>query len=263
MPFTAVNGSVVHYCDEGPRTERAIVFSNSLGTDFRIWDEVVARLCVDARLIRYDKRGHGLSELPAGAASIEDYAIDLAGLLDKLAVRRALIVGVSMGGLIAQELYRRRPDLVGALALCDTAAKIGSDESWSTRISAIERGGVEAVADSVMTRWFAAAFRQQRREEFRGWRLMLTRSDQAGYLAACEALRHADLRAYCAGIKVPTLCLVGDEDGSTPPPIVRELSESITGARFEIVAGAGHLPNIEKPEAVAALIAAHLSILPA
>jgi 3-oxoadipate enol-lactonase len=259
MPFTAVNGSVVHFRDDGPRGARTIVFSNSLGTDFRIWDDLVARLGGALRLIRYDKRGHGLSELPAGAASIEDYGADLAGLLDKLEVRKALIVGLSMGGLIAQELYRRRPDLVGALALCDAAAKIGTHESWSARIAAIERGGLEAIADVVMTRWFAAPFHELRSDELRGWRLMLTRSDQAGYLAACLALRDADLRPDCAAIAVPTLCLVGDEDGSTPPPIVRELSQSIPNARFEIIKGAGHLPNIEKPDAFAALITAHLT----
>ena len=136
-----------------------------------------------------------------------------------------------MGGLIAQELYRSRPDLVERLALCDTAAKIGTDESWSTRIAAIERGGIEAVADGIMTRWFAAAFRERRSDEFRGWRLMLTRSDPAGYLAACAALRGTDLRAHCAAIDIPTLCLVGDEDGSTPPPIVRELATNVKGAR--------------------------------
>ena len=263
MPFMAVNGAVAHYRDEGPRSGRAIVFSNSLGTDFRIWDDVAARLGGEFRLIRYDKRGHGLSELPAGLSTIEDYSADLAALLDRLAVKRALIVGVSMGGLIAQELHRRRPDLVSALALCDTAAKIGADESWSTRVEAIKSGGIESIADAIMTRWFAAAFRERRSEELRGWRLMLTRADEAGYLAACEALRRADLRAHCAAIKVPTLCLVGEEDGSTPPPLVRELSESVTNARFEIIEGAAHLPNIEKPDVIANLIAAHLASAPA
>ena len=257
MSFAKVNGAVVHYADEGPRDARAIVFLNSLGADFRIWDEVAAPLARRWRVVRYDKRGHGLSELPAGAPLIADYAADLAALIDRLGVDGATIVGLSIGGLIAQALYRQRPDLVAALVLCGAAAKLGGEESWRERIDAIARGGIEAIADDVLRRWFTADFRARRRDELMGWRMMLTRSPQDGYVAACGALRRADLRADCARIRVPTLCVVGDEDGSTPVALVRELAHTIPGAQFEIVAGAGHLPNLEPPAALVALIEAH------
>lgn len=257
MAFAKINGAVMHYADEGRRDARAIVFINSLGTDFRIWDEVARPLAESYRVVRYDKRGHGLSELPAGPALMADYATDLSALLDALAVNGAVIVGLSIGGLIAQELYRLRPDLVAALALCDTAAKIGTDEFWRQRIDAVARGGVEAIADGVMQRWFTQDFRKRRVDELTGWRLMLTRTARDGYIIACSALMQADLRAECANIQIPTLCVVGDEDGSTPVETVRELAGMIGHARFEIIAGAGHLPNIEKADALRYLIEAH------
>ncbi len=257
MAFANVNGAVVHYADEGPRDARAIVFINALGTDFRIWDDVARPLSSTYRVVRYDKRGHGLSELPAGPALMADYAGDLAGLLDRLSVSGAVIVGLSIGGVIAQELYRLRPDLVAALALCDTAAKIGTEESWRERMDEIARGGIEALADGVMQRWFTQDFRARRLDDLMGWRLMLTRTPKDGYLTACGALMLADLRPDCRNIKIPTLCLVGDEDGSTPVAMVRDLAGLIGQARFEIIAGAGHLPNIEQADALRALIEAH------
>jgi len=125
MKFVKANGLVIHYRDQGRRDGPALVFINSLGTDFRIWNEVAEILAPDFRIITYDKRGHGLSE--SGPA---DYARDLAALLDQVGVGRATIVGLSIGGMIAQEFYRHHPDRVAALVLCDTAAKIGTDEVW-------------------------------------------------------------------------------------------------------------------------------------
>jgi 3-oxoadipate enol-lactonase len=263
MGFIRANGAVVHYRDEGPRNGRAIVLINALGSDLRIWDEVAALLARDFRVVRYDKRGHGLSELPPGAAEMGDYARDLAGLLDALGVARATIVGLSIGGLIAQELYRQSPRLFAGLVLSDTAAKIGDDASWDARIAAIETGGVEAVADGVLQRWFTADFRAGRADALVGWRTMLVRTPKEGYLAACGALKRADLRPYAGAIAVPTLCMVGDEDGSTPIALVRETAGYISGSRFEVIAGAGHIPAIEKPEATAELLTRHALQAPA
>jgi 3-oxoadipate enol-lactonase len=256
MAFGRINGAVTHYADEGRPDARAIVFINSLGTDFRIWDDVARPLASAYRVVRYDKRGHGLSELPAGAALMADYASDLAALLDHLAVSGAVIVGLSIGGLIAQELYRQRPDLVAALALCDTAAKLGADDSWRQRIDAVTRGGIEAIADGVLELWFTRDYRARRLDELAGWRMMLTRTPKDGYLAACGALMQADLRDECANIKIPTLCVVGDEDGSTPVALVRDLAGAIGQARFVVIDGAGHIPSLEQPDALRALIEA-------
>jgi 3-oxoadipate enol-lactonase len=267
MAFTRVNGGVAHFAweggSEGGSGRHALVFINSLGTDFRIWDEIVAPFASRHATLRYDKRGHGLSELIAGEASMTDYANDLAALMDQREVKRATIIGLSIGGMIAQELYRGRPDLIASLILCDTAAKIGTEEMWAGRIREVEAGGIEAIADGVLQRWFSADFRENRTVELAGWRAMLTRTPLAGYLQACGALRRADLRAHAGAIKVPTLCVVGDEDGSTPPALVRETAELIPQAKFEIIKGAGHVPNLEKPAVLLGLIEAHLKSVPA
>lgn len=258
MAFVRANGGVVHYADQGPRAAQPLVFINSLGTDFRIWHEVVRPLTQNARIVRYDKRGHGLSELRAGAASIADFATDLAGLLDGLQVSRATVVGLSIGGMIAQELYRLRPDLVSSLVLCDTGHRIGGVEFWAARIAAVENDGLESIADGVMQRWFTPSYHSHFPDALAGWRAMLTRTPKAGYVSACGAIRDADLTEGAKAIRASTLCVVGDQDGSTPVELVRELSSLIPAAKFEIIAGAGHIPCIEKPDVLRGLIEAHL-----
>ena len=125
MHFARINNLVIHYSDLGPHEAPAIVFSNSLGTDFRIWDDVVDRLGPRFRVVHYDKRGHGLSDAPPAPYKLEDHVSDMADLMDHLNVPKAVIVGLSVGGMIAQGLAIERPDLVRALVLCDTGHKIG------------------------------------------------------------------------------------------------------------------------------------------
>jgi 3-oxoadipate enol-lactonase len=258
MHFVRANGGVVHYADEGPRSGRAVVFINSLGTDFRIWSDVIAPLVRDRRAIRFDKRGHGLSSHETQAGSIADFAADLAALLDHLQSGPATIVGLSIGGLIAQELYRLRPDLVASLVLNDTGHKIGTDEFWSGRISAVEGGGMEAIADGVMQRWFTEDYRVKYPDMLAGWRAMLARTPKEGYLAACRAISKADLTEGAKKIRAPTTVIVGDQDLSTPPDLARELAGLVPGAKLEVVQGAGHLPCIEKPAVMRSLIESHL-----
>jgi 3-oxoadipate enol-lactonase len=193
---------------------------------------------------------------------MDDHVDDLAGLLDHLAITDVVLCGLSIGGLVAQRFMMRRPRAVRALILCDTAAKIGTAESWNARIETVERGGIEAIADSVMEKWFTPAFHKDRPADLAGYRNMLVRQPVAGYLGSCAALREADYTEAARQISVPTLCVVGDQDGSTPPDLVRETAGLIPGARFEIIAGAGHIPCVEQPEALAALICGFTASLP-
>jgi 3-oxoadipate enol-lactonase len=251
MRFLKANGLVIHYRDQGRRDGPPLVFINSLGTDFRIWNEVAEILAPDFRIITYDKRGHGLSESGPDKNDMADYARDLVALLDQVGVGRATMVGSDRSGVLSSPPRSRR---VAALVLCDTAAKIGTDEVWDQRIAQVERGGIESLADSVLERWFTADFRSRRSAELAGMRAMLTRTPRQGYLAACGALKRADLRPYAGRIEAPTLCLVGDQDGSTPVALVRETASLIPRSRFKIIEGAGHLPNVERPEILAKLV---------
>jgi 3-oxoadipate enol-lactonase len=259
VQFVKVNGGVTHFLDDGPRAAPSIVFINSLGTDFRIWDDLAGPLTERYRVIRYDKRGHGLSQLRTGSASIADFVTDLAALLDRLELKPPTIVGLSIGGLIAQELFRLRPELVKSLVLCDTAHRIGTQDSWNARLRAVEAGGIEAIADGIMGLWFSKDYHRTSPDAVAGWRAMVTRTPVEGYLVACRAIRDADLTEQASRIAVSTLCVVGDEDGSTPVPLVRDLSTRIPGAKFEVIGGAGHLPCIEKPDALRELIESHVA----
>ncbi|PZM15154.1 3-oxoadipate enol-lactonase [Rhizobium tubonense] len=255
MQFARINDVAIHYqVIGGPADKPVLVFVNSLGTDFRIWRDVIVRLAGDFAIVVYDKRGHGLSEVGQTPYSMEDLAVELAGLLDLLTVKNAYVCGLSIGGMIAQALFERRPDLVKALILCDTAHKIGTAETWNARIEKVEAEGIEAIADGVLEKWFTAAFRRPENTSFAGYRNMLVRQPLTGYLATCAAVRDADLTEVARHISVPTLCVVGDQDRSTPPELVLSTSRLIADARYEVITDAGHIPCIEQPETLTAVI---------
>lgn len=255
MAFAAINGITVHYEFIGdPGARHTIVFSNSLGTDFRIWLPLFDELGDDVSVLLYDSRGHGLTGLGAAEFSMEDLVGDLVALVDHVGIGKAVFCGLSVGGMVVQGLWRKRPDLVRKLVLCDTAPKIGTAETWDSRIEAIHKTGLAGIADSVMERWFTNSFHEERRVDLAGYRLMLERQSAAAYIGTCEVIRDTDLSAIPPTITVPTLCVVGDQDGSTPPDLVRGMADMIPGARFEVIEGCGHIPCVEQPQRLAALI---------
>ena len=259
MAFARVNGVVLHHDVRSNADGPTLVFSNSLGTDFRIWDEVAADLGKRYRIVLYDKRGHGLSEAPPAPYRLADHVGDLSALLDHLGVKTAAVVGLSVGGLIAQGLASARPDIVKAMVLCDTAHKIGTAEMWNARIDTVTGKGIAAMADAIMERWFTAAYRAPENADFVGYTAMLTRTTVDGYAGTCAALRDADLTESTRALKLPVLCLVGDQDGSTPPDLVRSTAELIEGARFAMIKDAGHIPCVEQPAATIRLISDFLN----
>ncbi|RRH71061.1 3-oxoadipate enol-lactonase [Falsigemmobacter faecalis] len=253
--FTSVDG--LHYgwrpAEAGAPT---LLFANSLGTDVRVWDRVGARLPAQWGILRFDKRGHGLSRFQAGL-TIETMADDAEFLLDHLGIGAFAGVGLSVGGLIMQRLALRRETTMTHLVLADTAAKIGSEEVWNPRIETVMRQGIAAISDMILARWFAPEY--QTTADFSMWQLMLERTPAEGYAAVCAAIRDADYRADLARISLPTLVVAGAQDSSTQPALVRETAEQIPGARFVEIADAGHLPCVEQPERFAALLMEHLS----
>jgi 3-oxoadipate enol-lactonase len=255
MQFARINDVTIHYqIIGGPADKPVLVFVNSLGTDFRIWRDVIVRLAGDFGIVLYDQRGHGLSDVGQTPYSLDDITVDLAGLLDLLDVKNAYVCGLSYGGMIAQSLSRRRPDLVKALILCDTAHKVGTAETWNQRIDRVKAEGIEGIADKVLETWFTPSFRRPENTSFEGYRNMLIRQPVRGYIATCEAVRDADLTDVARHISVPTLCVVGDQDGSTPPELVLSTSRLIADSGYEVIKDAGHIPCVEQPEALTALI---------
>ncbi|WP_176037795.1 3-oxoadipate enol-lactonase [Brucella tritici] len=255
MQFAYINDIVVHYDFQRVADEKPVlVFINSLGTDFRIWDEVRTRLHNDISTLVYDKRGHGLSDIGNTPYTIELLAADLVGLLDRLSIKRTIICGLSVGGLIAQGVYAARPDLVTGLVLSNTAHKIGTAEMWDARIAAIQQDGLASILDATMPRWFTPVYRRSDNPAYRAYCNMFIRQPLDGYAATCAALRDVDLTEAAKSISVPTLCLVGDQDGSTPPTLVRELASLIPEADFADIAASGHIPCVEQPDAYVSLL---------
>jgi 3-oxoadipate enol-lactonase len=257
MKALEANGQILHVADEGPRDATTVVFSNSLGTDFRLWDPMLSLLPEGLRLIRYDKRGHGLSTCPAGPYTIEDHRRDLEALLEGLGVKDAVIVGLSVGGMIAQALGAARPDLAKGLVLCDTGHKIGPPEIWETRIEAVRKGGIASLSEAILERWFGARFHREKADELSLWRSMLTRTPVEGYIGTCQAIQKADLTEGTRSLSLPAVCVVGSEDGATTPELVRSTADLI-GADCIEIDGAGHLPCVEAPDVMAGIISTFL-----
>ncbi len=193
MRMTTLNGIRVHHDEGGDPDGSPLVFANSLGTDLRVWDALLPHLPPGHRVIRYDMRGHGLTDAPEGEYWMGDLVADAASLMDHLGIQGATFIGLSIGGVVAQGLAAERPDLLRALILSNTAAKIGTPDIWAERIAAVRAGGVEALADGTMTRWFSPRFHAERADELAGWRNMLTRTPVAGYVGCCMALAETDL----------------------------------------------------------------------
>ena len=259
MIFVESGGAVIHAEMIGdPEQQPVLAFSNSLGTDFRIWDQVAAHFAEDYCLLLYDKRGHGLSDLGTGPVTIDRHADDLLALLDHLDVERMALVGLSIGGMIAQRLAVRAPERLAALVLCDTAARIGDTAGWNSRIAAIERDGLESIGDSVMERWFTEDYRRDERLPLRVWRNMLMRQSGPATRPPVRPSATPTSRPTPARSAYRPWWSLGDADLATPPDLVRATAERIPGARFEVIPGAGHLPCIEQPDVLAELISAHL-----
>lgn len=242
----------LHYREDGDPQGAPVVFSNSLGTDLRLWDKVVPLLPEGLRLIRYDKRGHGLSSCPPGPYAMGALVKDVEQLLDHLKVRDCLFVGLSIGGMIAQGLAAKRLDLVRAVVLSNTGARIGTRAMWEERIAAVEAKGIEALADPILERWFSPAFRKT--DELTLWRNMLTRQPVTGYAGCSAAIAGTDFITPTSGLRLPALAIAGSEDGSTPPDLVRETINLIPGSSFQLIRGAGHLPCVEAPERYAEIL---------
>ncbi|KAF0676227.1 3-oxoadipate enol-lactonase [Profundibacterium mesophilum] len=247
----------LHYRDTGPREAPALVFANSLGTDLRLWDDLLEHLPAGLRIIRYDMRGHGLSGCPPAPYKMGTLVRDAERLLDHLRVRDCVFVGLSIGGMVAQGLAVKRLDLLRGVVLASTASKIGTAQMWHDRIEAVARGGMSALSPGVLERWFSPAFRGL--PEFAQWRAMLERQPPEGYAGCAAAIAGCDLLAATATLRLPALVIAGDEDGATPPDLVRETAQLIPGAEFALIRGAGHLPNVERPDAFAARLNAFLA----
>lgn len=246
--FAGINGAALYFTDSGG-DRRPLVFVNSLGTDCRIWETTATLLTPYFRIVRYDKRGHGLSQVTADVHALEEHVADLSALLSHLGIGEEIVVcGLSIGGMIAQYFAAQRR--AAALILCCTGLRMGAPAMWDERITKVRNGGLEAIADATMERWFSSAY-QRNNVAMIFWRNMLIASSPRGYIASCAALRDGDCTAVANKITAPTLCIAGAEDQAAPPTTVRALADAVGDGDYAEFAGCGHLPCIECPQQLA------------
>jgi 3-oxoadipate enol-lactonase len=249
----------LHHLFEGSEEAPVLVMANSLGTTLRMWDEGAPALRERFRLLRYDHRGHGGSPVPPGLYTIEDLGRDALALLDGLGIERFSWCGLSIGGMVGMWLASEAPERVEGLVLCCTSALLGPRELWDERIRVARKEGMDALVDSVVVRWFTPEFFSAHPETVEKAAAMLRGTDPEGYAGCCAAIRDMDLRDRLGQIRAPTLVISAAEDPATPPEHGELIRNSIPGAGFEVIPGASHLANIERPEAVTRAILDHLA----
>jgi 3-oxoadipate enol-lactonase/4-carboxymuconolactone decarboxylase len=255
--FVEIRGLATHVAVDGPPGAPVLLLLHSLGTNLHVWDAQAEALERGLRVVRFDLRGHGLSEAGTGPVTIEELADDALAVLDAVGVATAHVGGVSIGGMIAQAMAARAPARVTSLILCDTALAIPPPEMWRTRAQTVRAEGVAAIADATLARWVSPAYLAS--PAGRGLRSMLLRTSQAGYAAAAEALASADLTRTTSALRLPALVIVGELDPSTPVAAARALQGAIPGAELVVIPGAAHIPLVEHPDAVTAAIRSFLT----
>jgi 3-oxoadipate enol-lactonase len=247
MPFAVTGDLRTHYeltGDKGP----VLMLSNSLGTNLSMWDLQVAQLKQHFRILCYDTRGHGQSSVLSGDYVMEQLGKDVVRFLDALGLDRVHFCGLSLGGMIGMWLGAHAPNRLHRLVLCNTAARIGTAESWNARIDTVRRNGMKTVAAAVIERWFTPEFRASFPERVAPVREMLEESPPEGYASCCAAIRDMDQREAMTKITVPTLVIYGSKDPVTPPADAFFLLERIRGAK-KVELNAAHLSNVEQADA--------------
>lgn len=258
MGFVTVNSITLNTQHHGDSHGETLAFINSLGSDMRIWSEMLLHGFETYGCVLYDKRGHGLSDCPSAPYTIRDHTNDLESLLAEFEIvqqkEQIVLIGISVGGMIAMDYTATHPEHVKALVLMDTFPKIGTETMWNERINTLRQHGMAHLGDAILARWFAPSYQEIHPADYSGYYNMLTRMPLEGYTGTCEAIRDADLTDAAHKIDCPTLILCGDQDQSTLPELVRELTGILPYSRYVEIKDAGHLPCVENPKATAAAI---------
>ena len=243
------DGVRIHYEIEGREDGPRLLFCNSLGTNLHLWDAQAAEAAgLGFRVLRYDQRGHGASEAPAGDYSIERLGRDVLDILDQLEIAQTAFCGLSMGGMTGVWLAMHHPRRFARVALCNTGVWMPPRELWDTRIKDVTERGMEAVVDQVVERWFTKKFRDSEPHEVERIRAMILATDPVGYAGSCAAVRDMDLRDRLGLIEAPTLVVVGEHDPATPPERGQYIVERVPGAQ-KVVLDTAHLSNVEARDA--------------
>ena len=244
MKITA-NGIDINYTIEGEGPW--VTMSHSLACDLHMWDEEAKRLSKRYKVLRFDTRGHGKSSAPAGAYTLELLAEDLHGLLQALGVKATHYVGLSMGGMIGQTYALKYPGVFRSLALCDTSSRY--PVALEDRIKTVETQGMEPMVAPTLVRWLTEPFRKTRPDVVEKVANTIRATPALGYIGCCHAIPKIDLTARLKEIRCPTMVIVGKDDAGTPVAMAEEIHHAMPGSKLVIIPDAGHLSNLEQPNA--------------
>lgn len=244
--------------EDGP----VVVLSNSLGSTTAMWDANLAAVEEEFRVVRYDTRGHGGSPVPNGPYTIDDLTDDVVALLDRLHVGSAHFVGLSLGGMTGMRLAARNPERVARLVVLCTGARLGPSSVWTDRAATVRTDGAQAVAESVVGRWFTPAYLAANPEVRAASEAMVAGTPAEGYAGCCEVIAQMDLRADLPAISAPTLAIAGADDPATPARHLAAIAEAVPDARLLVVDDAAHLANAQQPDFVTPAILEHLGVRP-
>ena len=249
----------LHHRLDGPAGAPVVVLSNSLGTTLEMWDPQLPALTRSFRVLRYDQRGHGRSDVPPGPYTLGELGQDLLGLLDRLDLERVSCCGLSLGGMVGMWLAGNAPERLDRLVLACTSAYLGPPETWIDRAALVRTEGTAAVADAVMERWFTERFRTDQGSTVARYRAMVAETPSEGYAACCEAIRDWDFREQLGSIVAPTLVVAGAADPATPPEHAELIAQRIPGARLVVLPDVAHLANVETTAAFDEAVLGHLA----
>ncbi len=262
-PLTADVRVATHHTFSAPQLEirvqgrgTPVVMSHALGVDASVWDGLAAALAAEHEVLRYDHRGHGGSAVPPGPYRLDELVDDAARVIREWGRGPVVFIGLSMGGMVGQGLAIRHPELVRALVLANTTAQYpeAGRAVMAERIQKVESGGLAAIEDGVIERYFDAAFRDAQPAAVQRVREVLRRTDPAGYAACCHAVASVDWLARLAEIRCPTVVIAGAQDLGTPVAMAQQIAERIPGAQLEVIEGAAHLSVVEQPAAFEAAV---------
>lgn len=247
MPSAKLSEAQIHYEWAGNESAPVLAFCNSLGANYRMWDPQIEVFSPYFHVLRYDTRGHGESSVPPGPYNVAQLSRDFIELIDFLQVDRAYFCGLSMGGTTGMYLGANQPSRLHKLVLCNTGAKLGTQESWDTRIETVRQHGMKAIAPAVMERWFTFNFRASHPQEVAEFQQAMESTDPEGYVANCAAVRDADMHEIIKNIQLPTLVIAGKHDPIATIHHAQVIAHAISRARL-VELPAAHLSNIEACE---------------
>jgi 3-oxoadipate enol-lactonase len=248
----------LHAVVDGAAEAPVLVLASSLGTTLDMWEPQLAALGRCFRVVRFDRRGHGQTPVASGPTGIDDLGRDLVELLDELSLERVSFCGLSLGGVEGMWLAINAPSRIENLALCCTAASFPPRQGWLDRATAVRRGGLEAISDAVLGRWFTPVFRDASPHVVSRFRTNHESIPVEGYASCCEALADVDLTAQLGEISAPTLVITGADDPVVPPEVGGALAAAIPAATHIVIAGAAHVANVEQPAAFTEALLRHL-----